>query len=150
MVSSITYWTSTKFVQIMPLGPEIAPPGGHKFYISLYMEIHEKIFLSETIRPRALIGGMYHHLVDLYQVCLEYAPGTKKGPTPGFTCFTYAYIWKNKIFWWSETIRPRALKFGMKHHLKNLYKVRLDHAPWVKNDPALGVTCVASAYIGKA
>ena len=28
-----------------------------------------KNFLSETIRPRALIFDMKHHLVDLYQVC---------------------------------------------------------------------------------
>ena len=31
---------------------------------------HEKIFLSGTTRPRHLIFGMKHHLVDLYQVCL--------------------------------------------------------------------------------
>ena len=33
--------------------------GGHMFYIGLYMEQHEKIFLSETTRPRALVFGMY-------------------------------------------------------------------------------------------
>ena len=33
-------------------------PGGHMFYIDLYRENHEKIFLSETTRPRALIFGM--------------------------------------------------------------------------------------------
>ena len=31
---------------------------GHMFFIGLYMENLEKIFLSETIRPRALIFGM--------------------------------------------------------------------------------------------
>ena len=36
----------------------MAPPQGHMFYIGLYMEQHEKIFLSETTRPRALIFGM--------------------------------------------------------------------------------------------
>ena len=46
-------------------------------YIGLDREKHEKIFLSETIRPRAMIFGMYrHHLVD-------YAPGAKNGPAPG-------------------------------------------------------------------
>ena len=34
------------------------PPGGHMFYIGLYREKHEKIFLSETIWHRALIFGM--------------------------------------------------------------------------------------------
>ena len=32
------------------------------FYIGLYMV---NIFLSETIKPRGLIFGMLHHLVDL-------------------------------------------------------------------------------------
>ena len=40
----------------------------------------KKIFLSETIRLRALIFGMLHHLVDLYQVCSNYAPGAKMAP----------------------------------------------------------------------
>ena len=58
-------------------------------YIGLNREKHEKIFLSETIRPRAMIFGMYrHHLVD-------YAPGAKNGPAPGVTSFTLAYIGKN-------------------------------------------------------
>ena len=45
----------------------------HMFYIGLYREKHENIFLSETIRPRALIFGMKHHLVDLpslFKLCL--------------------------------------------------------------------------------
>ena len=42
---------------------------GHRFYIGFYGEKHEKIFLSETTGPRALIFGMNHHLDDLYQVC---------------------------------------------------------------------------------
>ena len=37
-----------------------------------------KIFLSETTRPRSLIFGIYHHLVDLYQVCSNDAQ--EKGP----------------------------------------------------------------------
>ena len=35
------------------------------------------IFLSETTRPRVLIFDMQHHLVDLYQVCSNNAPGGK-------------------------------------------------------------------------
>ena len=48
------------------------------FYIGLYREKHGKIFLSETIRLRALIFG--HILAStsgLYQVCSNYAPGAK-------------------------------------------------------------------------
>ena len=50
------------------------------FYIGLYREnVKKKILLSETNRLRALIGGMYHHLVDLYQVCSNYTLGVKNG-----------------------------------------------------------------------
>ena len=49
-------------------------------YIGLKREKHEKIFLSETISPRAMIFGMKHHLGD-------YAPGD--------TYFTLVYIGKN-------------------------------------------------------
>ena len=55
----------------------MARPGGHMFYIGLYREKHEKIFLSETTRPRALIFGMKYHLVNLYQVCSNFAPWAK-------------------------------------------------------------------------
>ena len=55
----------------------MAPPRGHMFYIGLYREKHETIFLSETTRPRALIFGKKHHLVNLYQVCSNYAQGAK-------------------------------------------------------------------------
>ena len=36
----------------------MAGPGGHMFYIGLYKETHEKIFLSETEIFRALMFGM--------------------------------------------------------------------------------------------
>ena len=38
---------------------------------------------SETIRPRALIFGMQHCLVDLYQVCSNGGPGVQNGPAAG-------------------------------------------------------------------
>ena len=44
-----------------------------------------KIFFSETTRPIALIFGMWHRLMVLYQVCSNYAPGVKIGPAPGVT-----------------------------------------------------------------
>ena len=51
--------------------------------IGLYREKHGKIFLSETIMPRALIFGMRHDLVDFYQVCWNYAPWAKIDLIPG-------------------------------------------------------------------
>ena len=63
------------------------PPRGHMFNMGLYRE-NIKIFWSETTRHRALIFGMKHHLVDLYQICPNYAPGAKKRPRPRGHIFT--------------------------------------------------------------
>ena len=84
----------------------------HRLY--MYREKHGQIFLSKTTRPRALIIGMKSHLEDFYQLCSNYAPGAKKWPRPGVTCFTLAYIGEKmkKIFLF-KTIWPRALIFGM-------------------------------------
>ena len=57
------------------------------FYIDLYSENIEKSS-SEITRPRALIFGMKHYLVDLYKVCSNYGPWTENGPALGVTCFT--------------------------------------------------------------
>ena len=45
-----------------------------------------------------------------------------------------------KIFL-SETRRPRSLIIGMQLHLVDLYQGCSNYSPWVKNGPALGVTC---------
>ena len=45
--------------------------------------MNKKVFLSEIIRPRALIFGMLHRLVGLYQGCLNDAIWAKNGPTLG-------------------------------------------------------------------
>ena len=44
-----------------------------------------KIFFSETRRYRALIFGMSHLIVDLYQDCSYDVPGVKTDPAPGVT-----------------------------------------------------------------
>ena len=48
---SIIYWTSIKFVQIMPLGPKKALPRGHMFYIGLY---RENVKQSSCLKPQGL------------------------------------------------------------------------------------------------
>ena len=61
---------------------------GHIFYIGLYGggAHDEKIFLSETTRPRALIFDMMQNFqVDLNQVCSSYATWLQKWPLPGVT-----------------------------------------------------------------
>ena len=40
------------------------------------------------IKKSAGVASIKHHLVDLYQVCSNYSPGAKNGPTSGVTCFT--------------------------------------------------------------
>ena len=72
----------------MPLGPNMAPPQESHVLHRLIYVTHGKIVLSETTRPGALIVGMQHHLVELYQVCSNYTPGNKNDPAPGGTCFT--------------------------------------------------------------
>ena len=49
----------------------MALPRGQMFYVGLYRENVKKIFLSETTRPSALLFGMQHNLVELYQVCFK-------------------------------------------------------------------------------
>ena len=44
-----------------------------------------KILFSEARRPRALIFGMWHLLVDHYEECSCNVPGVKTGPSPGVT-----------------------------------------------------------------
>ena len=61
----------------------MAWPWGHMFNIGLYRGKHEKIVLSDATRPRALIFGMKHHLVNLFQVCSIYIPGAKNGSPLG-------------------------------------------------------------------
>ena len=70
-------------------------------------------FLSETLRPRALIFGMYHHLVDLYQSCSSYPLGPIMAPNQGHMFYIGLYRKIHENTFLSETIRPRALIFGM-------------------------------------
>ena len=42
-----------------------------------------KFFFAEIGSPRALIFGIYHLLVDLYQVCSYVTPGVKIGQAQG-------------------------------------------------------------------
>ena len=50
------------------------------FYIDLYYENREKIFLSDTSRSRALIVDIRHLLVRFYQFYSSWVFWTKGGP----------------------------------------------------------------------
>ena len=72
------------FVQIIALGPKMALLRG-SIVLHRLIKGNVKNLLSNTYR--ALIFGMEHHLVDLYQVCSNNAPGVKNGLTRR-ACFT--------------------------------------------------------------
>ena len=72
------------------------------FNIGLYRVKHEKIFLSKTTRPRALIFGMYH-LVNFYQVCSNYSPVAKMAPPRGQRFYIGFYREKPENLFLSET-----------------------------------------------
>ena len=87
-----------------------------------------------------MIFGMNHHLVDLYQVCSNYPPGTKNCPAPVSHMFDIGlYRGKHGKIFWSETIRARALVVGMKHVLVDLFQVCSNYAPGAKIGLAPGV-----------
>ena len=44
---------------------------------------------------------------------------------------------------------PRALIFGMKHHLVDPYQVNPKYAPRAKNGPIQGDTCTHRLILGK-
>ena len=52
-------------------------------YIDSDSENIKTIFLSETARPRALIFGKEHHLVDNIYICSNYGSATKHDPHGG-------------------------------------------------------------------
>ena len=77
--------------------------GSGELKIDFRDENFKKIFLSETTWPRALIFGMQHHLVNLYQVCENYAPVAKNGPALGGHMFykgLYKETWKKSSRLW--------------------------------------------------
>ena len=76
----------------------------------------EKIFFSETTRPRALIFGMKHNLVDLYHFFFKlylYPLGQKWPHSKGHMLYIGLNREKHEKIFLSETIKPRAMIFGM-------------------------------------
>ena len=89
----------------------MALPQGYIFNIGLYREKHEKIFLSETVRPRALIFGMNHHLVDLFTKFIQIMPLGPKLPRTGDHMFYIgSYKEKHEKIFLSETISSRGAR----------------------------------------
>ena len=97
----------------MPLGPKMALPRGHMFYTGLYKEKPEKIFSSKTTRPRALIFGMKHHLVNFPKFDRIISLGPKMARPRGHMFYKGLYKGKHEKIFLSETIRLRAMIFGM-------------------------------------
>ena len=55
-------------------------------------------------------------------LCSNNAPGNKNGPAWGHMFYMGLYSENKKVFL-SETSGPRAMIFGMYHHLGDLYQV---------------------------
>ena len=64
-------------------GAKNGPAPGVKLYIGLYRENVKKSSWLKPQGPRALIFGMLHHQVDLFQVYSNYIPGARNGLTRG-------------------------------------------------------------------
>ena len=90
---------------------------------------------------------MKYYLVDLYQVCSNYAPEAKKnGPSSGVTCFKYANIPENMKK--SSCLKPQGLDIWYAASLSGPLP-SLFTAPGAKNGPAPGVTCFNRLILGK-
>ena len=83
------------------------PAPGLTLLHRLIQDKHEKIFSSEITMPKALIFGMQHHRIDLYQVCLNKAPWAKNGPVPRFTFLHRLILDKHEK---SSRLKPQCLK----------------------------------------
>ena len=62
---------------------ETSRPSAFLFYTDSIYGKACKNLLSKTIRPSALIFGMLHYRVNLYQECSNYDPGAKNGIAQG-------------------------------------------------------------------
>ena len=67
------------------LGSKLASPQGSQVGTLKQRSPSSKFFFSENGRHKALIFGIQHLLVDLYQVCSYDAPGGQDWPRPGVT-----------------------------------------------------------------
>ena len=65
LACGIVQWTSTKIVQIMAPGSILAPPRGSLVLTQVSIGSLKKIFFSLTVRPRALVFDVKHHLMVL-------------------------------------------------------------------------------------
>jgi hypothetical protein len=104
-----------------------------------FMQKIFKIIFSETINASAKIFGMKHHVVNLYQACVN-----KIGPVQGSHCFPCMFILVLIIIFF-DTIKAGALVFGMKHTVMDHYQacsnynllVKIGHASGVMGLPCL-------------
>ena len=100
-------------------------------YIDINRAKHEKIFLSENIRP-----SLSHDTWYLASPCGLCVWG-QKGPRPGGHIFYIGlYREKHRKIFLSETIRLKALIIGLLYHLVDLYQFCSHYAPVAKMTPS--------------
>ena len=98
-----------------------------------------EMFLSQTVRARAFIFGMLHHLLALYQNTSNYDPGVEISPMLWVLGF-HIEIKEIFLIFLSQTVKARALIFGMWYLLVDLYQVCSYDAHGIKTGPTPGVT----------
>ena len=93
LVYNIIQRSSTKVVQIMPLGPNLTPPQGSQFYIELNKENFKRLLLlshtygnltkfnrNDPWSPTKIVQMV---LIGWQKGCPNYAPNIKRGPVWG-------------------------------------------------------------------
>ena len=76
-------------------------------------EKKKEIFLSQTVRARAFIFGMYHDLMMFYQKTSNYGPGVEISPVLWGLGFRIEIRRKFLKIFLSQTVRARASICGM-------------------------------------
>ena len=120
----------------MTTAPKIAPPQGLSvFHMKIYMKISQNLLLKNHKAHSFdiwYVASSNGPLPSLFKLC----PPGQNLPRPGAYPFC---IGKSLIIVCSETTKPRALIFGMWHHLITLYQICSNLNTRAPNGPALGI-----------
>ena len=105
-ISEITGWVLPNLAEMVFIGHSLLIVPFHCISRSHRLKID---FSDETTRHRALIFAILHHLVDLFKVCANYAPGARNGPVLGsHVLHRHIHVQGKHEKILSETTRPRT------------------------------------------
>ena len=117
--------------KLEPWGQKWPRPRDHMLYIGLNRGKHKKIFLSETIRPRALIFWYVASPCGLLPSLFKLCPWGQKWPClGGHLLYEDLYREKHEKIFLSEAIRPRALIYWYEASSSRLLPSLFKLYPW--------------------